>query len=289
MKKVYVITGATSGIGNALVKAFADDALVFAGYRNENYERDLRKISSNVIPFYIDFEKKSSIRQATAYIKSKTDRIDTLINAAGCVIAGEMTVIDPDDVRRQFEVNTFSHLDFSQRLIPLMKHVIASEHQRSSWRSRGNPDSKIINISSMSSFGVFPYVAPYCASKRALDILFNSMLLEIPPCNGGLKIVSVKPGVIVTPLWEKSIELNKNKLRNGMEFLVENARKNAKNGLDVQKVVKLIKKIDALENPKASYTIGLDAKFAEILSKLPQDWVNFIVKKGINNSLKLNY
>jgi hypothetical protein len=74
-----------------------------------------------------------------------------------------------------------------------------------------------------------------------------------------------------------------------MDFLVENARQNAKNGLDVKKVVELIKKIDALENPKASYTIGLDAKFAEIVSKFPQDWVNFIVKKGINNSLKLNY
>ena len=256
-KKVFVITGATSGIGNALVKAFADEGTAFAGYRNENHERDLRKISSNVIPFYIDFEKKSSIRQAVAYIKSKTDRIDTLINAAGCVIAGEMTIINPDDVRLQFEVNTFSHLDFSQRLLPLIT-------------------DKIINISSMASFGVFPYVAPYCASKRALDILFNSMNIE-----SGVKVVSVKPGVIATPLWEKSIELNKNKLKDGMEFLVENARKNAKNGLDVQKVVEVIKKVDSLENPKASYTIGLDAKFAEILSKFPQDLVNKIISMSL--------
>jgi len=255
MGKVFVITGATSGIGNALVKAFADEGTVFAGYRNENHERDLRKISSNVIPFYIDMEKKSSIRQAAAYIKSNTDRVDTLINVAGCVIAGQMAVLNPDDVRRQFEVNTFSHLDFSQRLVPIL-------------------DGKIINISSMASFGLFPYVAPYCASKRALDILFNSMSIE-----SGVKVVSVKPGVIATPLWEKSIELNKNKP--GLEFLVENARKNSKTGLDVKKVVELIKRIDTLANPKASYTIGCDAKFTEILSKLPQNWINFIVKKGL--------
>jgi NAD(P)-dependent dehydrogenase (short-subunit alcohol dehydrogenase family) len=217
-------------------------------------------------------EKKSSIRQAAAYIKSKTDRIDTVINAAGCVIAGEMAAINPDDVRRQFEVNTFSHLDLGQRLLPLLGHVIASEPGE-----RGNPESKIINISSMASFGVFPYVAPYCASKRALDILFNSMNVE-----SGVKVISVKPGVIATPLWEKSIELNKK--QKAPEFLIENARQNAKTGLDVKKVVELIMKVDSLASPKASYTIGLDANLAEILSKFPQDWVNKIIKIKLRHS-----
>lgn len=135
------------------------------------------------------------------------------MNVAGCVVAGVMEKLSVDNIRKQFEVNTFSHLDFTQRLLPLLNNA------------------KVINISSMASFGIFPFVAPYCASKRALDILFNSMSVE-----SGLKVVSVKPGVIATPLWDKSIELNKDAINNSqdyekeMKYMVANARKTVQKG-----------------------------------------------------------
>ncbi len=264
MKKTYVITGTTSGIGKTLLEAFAKDNIVFAGYRNEKYFNDLKSVSDNVIPFFIDMEKKESVAKAAAFIKSQTDKIDTIINVAGCVIAGLMETIDVDDIRKQFEVNTFSHLDLTQKLLPLLKN------------------GKIINVSSMASFGIFPFVAPYCASKRALDILFNSLGIE-----SGIKVVSVKPGVIATPLWGKSIDLNKKSISNcadhekEMQYMVANARKNETNGLDVHKVRDLIVKIDGMENPKSSYTVGKDAFFANLVSKLPQDWLNKIIRYGI--------
>ncbi|MBQ8168994.1 SDR family NAD(P)-dependent oxidoreductase, partial [bacterium] len=141
--KTIVITGATSGIGNALVRYFAKDNRVFAGYRNENHVEDLQALG--VMPFYINMTDKNSIRQAAAFIKSQVDKIDTLINVAGCVVAGVVETLDVDRIREQFEVNTFSHLDFSQNLLDLVE------------------GGKIINISSMASFGVFPFVGPYCA------------------------------------------------------------------------------------------------------------------------------
>lgn len=266
MKKTYVITGSTSGIGHALLKAFVSDNTVFAGYRNEKYAALLE--ATGAIPFYIDMERKDTVAQAAAFIKSKTDKIDTLINVAGCVVAGVMEKIPVDSVRKQFEVNTFSHLDFTQRLLPLLN------------------DGKVINISSMSSFGIFPFVAPYCASKRALDILFNAMSIE-----SGLKVISVKPGVIATPLWEKSIELNKDSINNcagydkEMEYMIANAHKNARKGLNVNNVVDLIVKVDAMQNPKASYTVGVDAKFAEFISKLPQDLINILIKYSIKTKI----
>lgn len=262
MKKIYVMTGSTSGIGKALLEALCKDNTVFAGYRNEKYVENLEKIGA--IPFYIDMERKESIAQACAFIKSKTDKIDTLINVAGCVVAGVMEQISVDNIRKQFEVNTFSHLDFTQKLLPLLN------------------DGKVINISSMSSFGIFPFVAPYCASKRALDILFNAMSVE-----SGLKVVSIKPGVIATPLWDKSVELNKDAINNctgydkEMKYMVANAHKNGKEGLSVDKVVSLILKVDKMENPKPSYTVGFDAKVAEIVSKLPQGIINKLIKQGI--------
>ena len=266
MKKTYVITGATSGIGNAVLKKLAKDNIIFAGYRNEKYVDELEKIGA--IPFYIDMEKKDSISKACAFIKSKTEKIDALVNVAGCVVAGVMENLSVDKIRKQFEVNTFSHIDFTQRLLPLLNN------------------GKVINISSMASFGIFPFVAPYCASKRALDILFNAMAVE-----SGLKVVSVKPGVIATPLWEKSVELNKDEITNctgydkEMKYLVSNARKNGKEGLNVEKVADMIVKIDGLDNPKPSYTIGFDAKAAEFMSKLPQSLINVLVKQGIKSKI----
>ena len=257
--KTYVITGATSGIGKVLVEQLSKDNRVFAGYRNEKYVENLQKIGA--IPFYIDMERKDSIAQASAYIKSQTDKIDTLINVAGCVVAGVVEKLSVDDIRKQFEVNTFSHLDFTQRLLPILNN------------------GKVINISSMSSFGIFPFVAPYCASKRALDILFNAMTLE-----SGLKVVSIKPGVIATPLWDKSIELNKSAIENcdgydkEMKYMVENAHKNGQKGLNAQKVVDVILKADALDNPKPSYTVGRDAMFAELVTKLPFSLQNKLIK-----------
>lgn len=265
--KNIVITGATSGIGNLLVKDFANsEYTVFAGFRNEKLKGALEEISENVIPFYIDMEKRDTILSAAAFILNKVAHIDTVVNAAGCVVAGAVECLDVDKIRTQFEVNTFSHLEFVQGLMPKMVN------------------SKIINISSVASFGLFPFISPYCASKRALDILFNAMQLELK--NKGIRIISVKPGVVKTPLWDKSIELNEESLggnekyKQEFEFLAKNAQKNNNRGLDTQEVVDLIVKINNLKNPKPSYTIGLDAKVAEVFSHLPQGFINFVVAKS---------
>ena len=269
--KTIVITGSTSGIGNALLKTLVRDNKVFAGYRNEKYVSDLERLGA--IPFYIDMTRKDSIKLAAAYIKSKTDKIDVLVNVAGCVVAGVVENLDVDKIREQFEVNTFSHLDFTQRLLDLLD------------------GGKIINISSMASFGIFPFVSPYCASKRSLDILFNSLANET---RRNIKIISVKPGVIATPLWEKSIEGNKSSIENcngyekEMNFLVKNARQNGVKGLDVTDVSDLIYDIIQNENPRESYTVGIDAKMAQIVSMLPQGWQNAIIKFNLKRRVNIS-
>jgi len=265
-KKNIVITGATSGIGKALCEHFSKDNIVFAGYRNEKLVEGLKQISHNVIPFYIDMKLVDSIAFAANFIKVKCDHIDTLINAAGCVVAGAMENLEIKRIKEQFEVNTFGHLDFTQRLLSHLE------------------GGKIINISSMSSFGLFPFVGPYCASKRALDILFNSLILET---HRDIKLVSVKPGVIATPLWGKSVEANTCSLtetqgfEKELDYMINNAKKNETHGLHVLEVVKLITEIEKNPHPKSSYTIGFDAKVAELISKLPQDWINRLVKAGM--------
>ena len=88
MKKTYVITGATSGIGKRLVEILSENNTVFAGYRSKDKGDEIAKMSSNVIPFYVDYAKPETIAPAIEFIKSKTEKIDSLINIAGCVVAG---------------------------------------------------------------------------------------------------------------------------------------------------------------------------------------------------------
>lgn len=270
MKKVVVITGSTSGIGKELVNQFnSDDYLVFCGYRNEkklgNYT------NNNIIPFYIDMTDKNSITKACEFIKSKTDKIDILINVAGSVVAGPFELLDTDKLREQFDINVFSHIDFTQNLISHLEN------------------GRIINISSMSSFGNFPFISPYCASKRALDIFFNAFEIEN---HKNIKVISIKPGVIATPIWEKSVKANEQNLidckdyQTEMEFIKNNALKNSTKGLDVITAGKFIKKVALAKNVKTSYTLGKDAFFANILSLLPQDCINKIVKYGLKCKLK---
>ena len=266
MTKTYVITGTTSGIGKALVEKLADDNIIYAGYRSESKGMELKKISSNIYPFYVDYAQPDTIKEAAEYIKSKCNKIDTLVNIAGCVVAGPVEKIDINEIRRQFDVNVFGHLEITQRLSDLLEN------------------GKIINVSSMASFGVFPYIAPYCVSKRALDMFFNSFLIEN---KHNIKVISIKPGVIATPLWSKSVDENSKHLENysGYEketkFLVNNALKNEKNGLSSAKVVETIIKADLAKNPKISYTVGMDAFLASLVAKLPQACINNIIRLGI--------
>lgn len=268
--KTYVVTGATSGIGRALVEILSKDNVVFAGYRSESKKKDLDDLSENIYSFYVDYSKPETIDGAVAFIKSKCNKIDTLINIAGCVVAGPVEKLSVDEIRRQFNVNVFGHIQMAQGLMEVLD------------------DGKIINVSSMASFGMFPFIAPYCASKRCLDMFFNSFLIEN---KRNIKVVSIKPGVISTPLWGKSIKENTAAMEHctgyekEMEFIANNARKNETKGLNVENVVKVILRADKSKNPKLSYTVGRDALFASLLSGLPQNLVNKIVKFGLKARL----
>ena len=268
MTKTYVITGATSGIGKALVKYLCDENVVFAGYRSEKKVAKLKNLSPNVVPFKIDYANPETVASAADFILSKCNKIDTLINIAGCVVAGPIERISIGEIRRQFDVNVFGHLEFTQRLLSLLDN------------------GKIINVSSMSSYGIFPFISPYCASKRCLDMFFNSLLIEN---KRNLKVVSIKPGVIATPLWGKSIEENSRYLDNcegyedEMNYVIANARKNETKGLPVSEVVKTIIKADRSKNPKLSYNVGKDSFCASLIAKLPQGVINSLVKLGIRS------
>jgi short-subunit dehydrogenase len=124
-------------------------------------------------------------------------------------------------------------------------------------------------------------------------MFFNSLLIETK--NPKLKVISIKPGVIKTPIWDKSVNECKKHIENLCEegkykkefaFLMENACKNSQKGLCPEEVSSLVLKVLSVKNPKLSYTIGKDAKFGHFMSLLPQRAVNFIVKTGLRARIK---
>ena len=120
-------------------------------------------------------------------------------------------------------------------------------------------------------------------------MFFNSFAIEN---KRNIKVVSIKPGVIATPLWGKSIKENSRYMENcngyekEMEFIANNAKKNETKGVSTASVVKLILRIDRLKNPKLSYTVGKDAFIASLFSKLPQRIVNSFVKLGLKMRMR---
>lgn len=270
MKKSVLITGASSGIGKEIALKLASEGyLVFAGVRKKSDKFSLEKQNKNIIGVYLDVTSDSSIDKAFWFVLKKTNSLYSIINNAGVAVGGPIEFIPIKKLKEQFDVNTFGAVAVTQKFLPMMH------------------EGKIINTSSMASTGIFPFVAPYCASKRALDILFNSMELEFK--NPSIKVVSIKPGTIKTPIWDKSTKSNQEfirelpsgcleKYKKELNLIERNAYKSNEKGQKPEDVANLVSKILKMKNPKSSYTVGLDAFWVVLFAKLPLNIVNFFVK-----------
>ena len=226
-------------------------------------------MDEGIIEFKADITKEEDL----IFLKEKlsTLRFDTIINFAGIAIAQAVEELDENELKKQLDVNLFGLLRIIKHLCPYLKE-----------------NGKLINVSSMASYGIFPFLSPYCLSKASADILLNSYSLE-----SGIKTVSIRPGAVATKFWENCIELNKNYIENNStnfqkekKFLVENASKNSLHAQNAKKVALKIAQICELKNPKNVYNIGMDAKFAKFTRFLPQELLNFLIKFILNKRVK---
>lgn len=280
MEKYILITGASSGLGKAAAKKLAQEGFkVFAGVRKQQDKDTLDSLHKNITSLFLDVTNEESLNQAFAQIASTTDRLYALVNNAGIALAGPVEYLPSELLKKQFDVNVFGAISVAQKALPLMQNV---------------SDARIVNISSMAGYGIFPFVSPYCASKRALDMFFNSLLLECKMPQ--LKVISIKPGVVATPIWNKSVDASFSYFENiepaaghkyakELEFLSKNARKNTNKGLKAEDIANLVYKVLSVKNPKLSYNIGKDSVFARFMSFLPQGLVNGLVKFGLKTRI----
>ena len=281
-KKYVLITGASSGLGKVTALKLASEGYkVFAGVRKQEDAQTLESLDSNIRAVFLDVTSDASVESAFETISKETSTLFALVNNAGIALGGPVEFLPISMLEKQFSVNVFGAIRTAQKFLPLLNN--------------STDDSRIINISSMASYGVFPFVSPYCASKRALDMFFNSLLVENK--NQNLKIISIKPGVVKTPIWDKSVgacekcfenasEDCRNKYEKELRFLAANAQKNNEKGLESKDIANLVSKVLNTAKPKLSYNIGKDSHFARFLSYLPQSVCNALVKFGLQKRMK---
>lgn len=184
-----LVTGASSGIGETIARELAGRGFeVFAGVRrNEDAER-LGAGDSGLQPVRLDITDAETVAAVAERLAARDGAgLAGLVNNAGIVVSGPLEFLDPDDLRRQFEVNVFGHMAVIRALLPTLR------------TARG----RIVNVGSIGGRLGFPFIAPYHASKAALDSLTTSLRREVRPW--GIRVALIEPGAIATPIWEKGL------------------------------------------------------------------------------------
>lgn len=168
-QKTILITGASSGIGEAIAREVAASGpiLILAARRMKELERVadicLKEGASDVFCFAMDVTDKAQIAKLIEEIQSRNWKIDVFFNNAG--ISQRAEVMDSkEDVERQImEVNYFAPVYLSKALYPLY-----------------SKDARLVIMSSLSGLFGFPLRTTYAASKHALKGFFQSWQVENP-------------------------------------------------------------------------------------------------------------
>lgn len=180
MAKIVLITGASSGIGEAIAADLLKQGyIVYAGARRLERMRSLEAQGARLL--LLDVTDEASMTAAVAQIMSEAGSIDGLVNNAGYGAYGALEDIALDEARRQVEVNLFGLARLIQLVLPTMRK------QRS---------GRVINISSIGGKIHEPMGAWYHATKFAVEGLSDCLRMELAPF--GIDVVVIQPGAIKT-------------------------------------------------------------------------------------------
>jgi NAD(P)-dependent dehydrogenase (short-subunit alcohol dehydrogenase family) len=191
MAKTWFITGASSGLGEALSKAVlsAGDSVVATFRRPEQAEAFSREAKENGLGLLLDVTHTAGISKALQEAKNKFGRIDVLVNNAGYGTIGAIEEFNLEEIREQMETNFFGAVAVTKEALPLM-------------REQGG--GHIIQISSQSGFRASAGFGIYNASKFALEGFSEALAQEVQAF--GIKVVIVEPGPFRTQFLGSSVK-----------------------------------------------------------------------------------
>ncbi len=249
MKKVILITGASSGMGKDFaLQLLKEGNIVYGAARRADKMKDIEAAGGYALA--VDVTKEETVQTAVDKIIAEQGRIDVLVNNAGFGLYGAVEDVTIEEARYQFEVNLFGLASLTQKVLPHM---------------RDKRSGTIINISSMGGKMYTPLGAWYHATKHALEGWSDSLRLELKQYD--INVVVIEPGAIITewggimskPMLERSIggayEDMAKKVAQSTDELYEKG-----NGSPVSVITDLVKKAVNSARPKTRYAAGKYAK-----------------------------
>lgn len=258
MTKTVLVTGASSGIGEATVIYLAQNGYrVFGAARRIEKMQGLKKY--NIQPIAMDVTNDDSIVHGVDQIIKEAARIDILVNCAGLGSYGALEDVPIQEAKNQMEINLFGVARLTQLILPQM---------------RKNKSGKIVNISSVGGKVGLPMGSWYHASKFAIEGLSDSLRNEVKQF--GVDVIVIQPGgtksemtdIGAADLMRVSGRTDYKDLAIRLEKVYTEMSKEAANP---NVIAKLIKKAIEATNPKTRYIGGTMAKPMLLMRKLLSD------------------
>jgi NAD(P)-dependent dehydrogenase (short-subunit alcohol dehydrogenase family) len=267
---VVLITGASTGIGEATAHHLSQRGHeVFAGVRRpEDQERLVSRSGGRITPLSLDVTDADEIEVAAKTISAAVGErgLTGLVNNAGIALGGPTEYTSLDEWRLQFEVNVFGHIEVTRQMLPLIR----------------NATGRIVFVGSIGGRFSSPFLAPYNASKFALEAIADSLRIEL--LAAGIHVALIEPGAVKTAIWEKgrgtTDELEQNLSPAALERywnVLQRARRILdfleRHGIPPEKVAKAIEHALTSSRPRARYVVGNDARMQALAARFLPDRV----------------
>jgi NAD(P)-dependent dehydrogenase (short-subunit alcohol dehydrogenase family) len=187
--KVWLITGASSGIGLEITKAAlaAGNKVIATGRNAEKVTKAFGESTDNLLVVQLDVTNPKEINTALDAAIEKFGTVDVLVNNAGSFYAGYFEELSQTQMERQFAVNVFGPMNVTRAVLPIM---------------RSNKSGHIITVSSTAGLVGYELCTAYAGSKFALEGWMESLQLEVSQF--GINTTIVNPGFFRTNLLEPS-------------------------------------------------------------------------------------
>jgi NADP-dependent 3-hydroxy acid dehydrogenase YdfG len=188
-EQIAIVTGATSGIGRAIVDALAESgaALVLLGRRQDSLEsvsQELRRNGREVTAYKCDLLVEDQIRDIGDQIGRRFARIDILIHCAGTIALGPIASAPVDDLDLQYRINVRAPYLLTQLLLP---QIISSHGQ-------------VVFVNSSVGIRTKPDTGAYAATKHALKAIADTLRMEVNAQD--VRVLTILPGNTATAMQE---------------------------------------------------------------------------------------
>ena len=273
-----VVTGTSTGIGWGIAKVLIVNGFrVFGSVRKtSDAERLAAEFGEHFVPLVFDVTDEAAVNAAAADVRKALagERLFGLVNNAGIAVAGPLLELSIEDFRRQIEVNLVGVVIVTKAFAPLLG---------TDPNLKGSP-GRIVNIGSVGGRSAFPFMAPYHASKFAIEGVSESLRRELLVF--GVDVIVIGPGAVATPIWDKAEQLDItpyaktpygaaiDRLRT---FMLTMGRK----GLPPERVGEAVLKALTVAKPQVRYAVSPQPFQDWIMRSLPKRFVDRMVGRQL--------